>query len=54
MSTVCVFLAVWVCRTDNNAGKLQDVQVEHPARDDEEQELPSPVDLKGKRKAPPT
>jgi hypothetical protein len=33
-----------------NAGKLQDVHVEQPVDDEEEQE---PLDVKGKRKAPP-
>jgi len=39
-------------RFRNESGKLQDVQVDElPSIDDEEP--PSPVDVKGKRKAPP-
>jgi hypothetical protein len=39
---------------DDNAGRLQDVQVEQPVDEDDEQPEPSTVDVKGKRKAPPT
>ncbi|KAF8507600.1 hypothetical protein JB92DRAFT_2959171 [Gautieria morchelliformis] len=58
MSTVRETLSNWEViyfRFRNEHGKLQDVQVEQPVDEDDEQQDPlSPADVKGKRKAPPT
>lgn len=52
MNTVCLNLEMPHYILNVNAGRLQDVHVEQPVDDEEEQE--APPDVKGKRKAPPT